>query len=54
MKASALILALLLPAAAAAPALAQDCGNPCEDGYVWTDADMGKCIPAPTPAPTTS
>jgi hypothetical protein len=42
-------VALLL--AAVAPALAQNCGNPCEDGYVWTDKDMGKCIPAPPPPP---
>lgn len=41
---------LLLCGATAALAI-EICGNPCEEGYVWTDKDMGKCIPAP-PKPT--
>lgn len=51
MKAVVLFLALALQLAGAAAALAEgeNCGNPCDDGYVWTDKDGGKCIPRPMP-----
>lgn len=53
MKTTILTLALLVTTAALAPAQAIEiCGNPCEEGYVWTDKNMGMCIPAPPPAPT--
>lgn len=47
-----LVFALALLTLTATVAHATEiCGNPCEEGYVWTDKDMGKCIPAP-PKPT--
>jgi hypothetical protein len=46
-----LILALLLQASAIAPAWAENCGNPCDEGRVWTDKEGGKCI---KPPPATS
>lgn len=45
MKASALILALLLQAAAALPALATSCDTRCDAGEVWTEKDGGTCVP---------
>lgn len=49
MKATALILALFLQAAAIAPALAQMCDTRCDEGEVWTEAEGGTCIPEPKP-----
>lgn len=46
MKAALLGLAILIVASVSVIA-EEICGNPCEEGYVWTDKDMGKCIPAP-------
>lgn len=51
MRTPALILALLLQASAIAPALAEICGNPCDEGFVWSDRNMGMCVPAPPPKP---
>lgn len=46
MRTMTLTLAFLFFGAALAVAN-EICGNPCEEGYVWTDKDMGKCIPVP-------
>ena len=45
------MLMFLLIGPAAADAL-EICGNPCEEGYVWNDRNMGMCVPAP-PEPAT-
>ena len=50
MKAVVWFLALFLVAASGpvASAFAEEiCGNPCPTGYVWTDKNMGMCVPAP-------
>jgi len=50
MRLTSTLLLLLLGAASAAAV--EICGNPCEEGYVWTDRNMGMCVPAP-PEPAT-
>lgn len=42
-----LSMALLLVVGASAVMAAEICGNPCEDGFIWTDKNMGMCVPAP-------
>jgi hypothetical protein len=48
-RTATLILALLLPAVLATPALAQMCGTRCDEGEMWTEAEGGTCIPVPPP-----
>lgn len=46
MRLTALFAALFI--ASTTLAVAEEiCGNPCPTGYVWTDKDMGKCVPEP-------
>lgn len=46
MRFFAIIISAL--AASATLAVAEEiCGNPCPTGFVWTDKDMGKCVPDP-------
>jgi hypothetical protein len=48
MRFAALLFAVSLQAAAALPALAQDCDTRCDEGEVWSDAQE-TCVPAPKP-----
>lgn len=44
MRTTVLCLALLLQAAAAAPALAQGCDNPCGKNQIYSPEE-GRCVP---------